>query len=637
MTTSRRTHGHGIGRGGLLAACLLGLGAAGCQTAVPWWERETRLDDRGVLDLRGKPWWDEAKRLNENQQMIVRSAEPGGGHMLIRRERLTGRRADPGPAVVWILDDDGDMVPEFKVAPGAVLHAAPGRVDMVRPVAGDHDSDCFVVDYDADGLADRMVDYIDDDRDGRPDEMDIRYFVQGELRRSWFWEDRDRDGVQWDLVNYEYSANCFASDPYGDNMLYMNRYDPERRCWWPISECPFAFYDTDGDGQSEAVVRFSAAPLTFDPQKDADYANSEARYQGPFHPELREVGLVNIRYGIDLDNVSSAATPLHYDMGFNMIGNVPYRFARVRHTNPLRRPPKTTICARHADCRRISETYPADQTGFSWREYEDGTIAIGDRGRAEQDQRWEGVFWTWSRREMHNTGGPTQRWNMRREFCPTPTTRRELYYSEVDRRIHLKGATEGWLEIGCLGDKEPYGEVRMYDTDRDGYFDRWEVYAAHDAAPVRVTTTAGRRAVPLPTDWKELETLYTTRILPEAIAANEALIAAMARVKPVEPPAALSRALANPVCAADRRYVLDVIRERHYVSMRRTLLERAKAALDPVAGGDFRARRDLLAASERAWAMTRTLAEMDQAYGEGRYDRVREILADLAEAKESRN
>lgn len=614
--------GRGAGRGVMsgLVSTLIVMGISGCQATAPWWERETRLDPRGVLDLRAKSWWPRANRLIEGQQFLVTSQEPGGGSMLIRRERMTGRRANQ-VAIVWILDDDGDMVCTPRVKPGVMLG--------LRAPACDRDSDCYVVDYDADGLVDRMVDYLDNDGDGRPDEMDIRYFVQGELRRSWFWEDRDRDGVQWDLLNYEYSADCFASDPYGDNMLYMNRYDPERRCWWPISECPFAFYDTDGDGQSEAVVRFSAAPMTFDPQKDADYANSEACYQGPFYPELREVGLVNIRYGIDLDNVSSAATPLHYDMGFNLIGKVPYRFAGMRRTNPLRRSPKTTICARHADCRRISETYPADQTGFSWREYEDGTIAIGDRGRAEQDQRWEGVFWTWSRREMHNTGGPTQRWNMRREFCPTPTRRRELYYSEVDRRIHLTGATEGWLEIGCLGDKKPYGEVRMYDTDRDGYFDRWEVYATDDAAPVRVTTTAGRRGRPLPADWKDLEVFYTTKVLPEAIAANEKLIAAMARVQPCEPPAALRRALADSACAADRRYVLDVIREMRYVSMRRTLLEQAKEALDPVAGGDFRAKRDLLAASERAWAMTRMLAEMDQAYGEGCYDRVIDMLQDI--------
>jgi hypothetical protein len=656
------------GTGRLLVGCVLGLAAAGCQTAVPWWERETQLDQHGVLDLRTKPWWTRATQLADGQQFTVKSQEPGGGWMLVKRERLTGRRANQS-AIVWVIDDDGDMVMSPKVAPGVALHMADPNVapgvgldegEAAPKVAGDaalrvrgpqcdQDSDCYVVDYGGDGLVDRMVDYIDNNRDGVPDEMDIRYFVKGELRRAWFWEDLDGDGKMWSLSNYEYSANCFTSDPYGNNMLYMNRYDSERRCWWPISECPFAFYDTKGNGQSGAVVRFSAAPIRFDPEKDADFANDAGRYEGPFYPELRTIGVVNIRYSIDMDNLNSAETPLHYDMGFNMVGKQPYEFAGMRHTNPLRRSPKTTICARHADCRRISETYPAEQTGFSWREFEDGTIAIGNPGGVEkgsrvekgfstqgqspfQDWRWEGVFWIWGRRIMHNTGGPVQRWNVRREFCPTPSTRRELYYSEIDRRIHLKGATDGWIEIGCLGDKEPIGEMRMFDTNGDGYFERWEMYLADRAAPARVCTARDPRAKVLPADWKRVQAFYTGKVLPDAIAADEKLIAAMAEVEPFTPPASLTKALALATCAAERRYVLDVIRELHYVSLREALEDRSEGMLDRAGADadDLRGRREMLDTSTRGWGLARTLAEMDQAYGEGRFERVCSMLEALA-------
>lgn len=619
---------NGGGRGGRapLLVCLVGLAAAGCQATTPWWERETQLDPHGVLDLKTKPWWPKAQQLADGQEFTVRSSEPGGGWMHVKRERLTGKRAKQS-AIVWVLDDDGDMMATPEVAPGVALR--------VRGPECDHDSDCYVVDYDADGLVDRMVDYIDNDHDGTADEMEIRYFVKGELRRAWFWEDLDGDGVMWSLSNYEYSANCFTSDPYGNNMLYMNRYDPEQRCWWPISECPFSFHDTKGNGQSGAVVRFSAAPLRFDPNTDADFANDSARYEGPFYPELRTIGVVNVRYSIDIDNMSSAETPLHYDMGFNMIGRLPYEFAGMRHTNPLRRSPKTTICAPHADCRRIAETYPAGQTGFSWREFEDGTIAIGNPPHADQDRRWEGVFWIWGRRIMHNTGGPVQRWNMRREFRPTPSTRRELYYSAVDQRIHLKGATEGWIEIGCLGDSEPIGEVRMFDTDHDGFFDRWETYLGSGASPIRVCTVRDPRATVLPDDWRRVQALYTERILPEAIAANERLLATMNRVERFAPPTGLGRALASATSATERRYVLDVIRELHYVSLRETLLKRAKEILDRAGAGDLRSHRERLAASTQGWDLARRLTDMDQAYGEGRLDAVCSSLAGLIEGKES--
>ncbi len=611
------------GRGPL--ACAVALFLCGCQAATPWWDRETQVNDKGVLDLRGKPWWPKALELGEGQQFLVKSQEPGGGWMLVRRERLTGKRANPGPAVVWIIDDDGDMTPAPRAAPGAMPDAGMDARPAPQP---DHDSDCYVVDYDADGLVDRMVDYMH--LDGRPDEMDIRYFVKGELRRAWFWEDLDRDTVMWSLANYEYNANCFTSDPYGDNMLYMNRYDPERRCWWPISECPFAFYDTDGDGQSEAVVRFSAAPIGFDASKDADFANDAARYEGPFYPELRTIGVVNIRYSIDIDDLSSDALPLHHDIGFNMTGKLPYDFPGMRHYHPLRRSPQTTICAPHSACRRISESYPAEQTGFSWREFEDGMIAIGNPPYADRDWRWEGVFWIWARRIMHNTGGPVQRWNMRREFRPTPSTRRELYYSEIDRRIHLKGATEGWIEIGCMGDRAPIGEQRMFDTDGDGYFDRWEVYAAGRPVPVRVTTVYDPRARSVPADWKRLGEFYTETVLPEAIRANEMLIAAMSNVRPFTPPETLTRALASATCDTERRYVLDIIREQQYTALRAALLSGSSELFDPAGGGDLRGRREQLDASTRAWVFAGTLARMDQAYGEGRFDRVCAMLPALA-------
>jgi hypothetical protein len=126
--------------------------------------------------------------------------------MLIRREglRRAGRTLD---AIVWVIDDDED-----------------GSIGK----GGDTGSDCYVVDYDGDGLVDRMVDYIDDDGDNEPDEMDIRYFEGGELRSVWCGSDLDDDGRMWDVQAYEYTSNFFKSDPYGNEMIYMNKFDPRR-------------------------------------------------------------------------------------------------------------------------------------------------------------------------------------------------------------------------------------------------------------------------------------------------------------------------------------------------------------------------------------------------------------------------
>jgi hypothetical protein len=416
----------------------------GAEVAGAWWERETAMKLGGILDLKDKTWWSRAKALTPGEHFGLHSDLPGGGRMLIRRETRTRRGGKPQDAIVWIIDDDGDMPPDA--------------------AEGDRKNDCYVVDYDGDGLVDRMVDYIDSDGDGKPDEMEIRYFQDGQLRIAWFGVDLDRRGRTWNLENYQYSGDFFGSYPYGNAMIYANRYDPERDRWWPISECPFAFHDAVGKGQSEAVVRISAVPLSFDPQKDPDLGNAGFNYRAPFSPQLRNIGAMNVRYSIDLDGQSSPERPLHYDCGFNLIGRVPYAFPGMARENPRRRWPKTTYCIPHADARRLAESYPAEQTGFSWREYGDPVLRIGDRLHPEECRRWEGVFWTWNRRIMHDTGGPIQDWNTRREFCGSPSKCRELYYCRADRRIHLKGASDGWTKVGHLGSSGAWGEIRMFDT-----------------------------------------------------------------------------------------------------------------------------------------------------------------------------
>jgi len=570
-------------------------GAGGASDAAdaktPWWKAETALGEGGALSLAGKPWWPKARALEPGERMMLRSALPGGGRMLVRRERPTvrGKKVD---RIVWILDDDGDMPADA--------------------ADGDADSDCTVVDYGADGTVDRMVDYLDDDGDDDPDEMDIRYFHGGRLRIAWFGLDLDDDSRMWSLADYQYDTNFFESDPYGDSLIFANRYDPERSRWGPISECPFAFCDTDGDGFSEAVVRFSAVPLGFDPVKERDPGNALFRPSMPFQARMRHIGVVNVRYGIDLDGLSGAERPLHYDLGFNMIGALPYRFPGMEHANPLRRPPETVVCVPHGAARGVAETYPAEATGFSFREYADDTVTLGYGPRADKDRRWEGVFWIWRRRIMHNTGGPTQTWNMRREYRPTDSTKRELYYCLSDRRIHLKGAAEGWLQAGHLGGGPAWGEIRTFDTDGDGVLDRWEVYRAGSAVPARVATVRGAAVRDLPADWTELGRIYTKEILPEAIRADRALIDAMRPLVPdYATPAFLEKAVADADDDTERRYALDLVREDLYLA----LLPRLRAATPKK---DDR--------ETGTWERAVRVSRLDAAYGEGRFDEAARLL-----------
>lgn len=582
---------------------------AGQEAQGPWWMRQTGLSRRGELYLKDKPWWPRAAGLATGEWFSIDNRGELGAPVtlgIVRRERVT-RVSGAVEALVWIIDDDGDG-------------------------AGDTDSDCYVVDYGADGVVDRMVDYIDDDGDNEADEMDIRYFVDGELRYAWMGMDLDDDGVMWDVVGYEYSGNFFRSDPYGNSLIFMNKFNPRRGTWAPISECPFAFYDTDGDGFSEVVVRVSAVPMKYNTDTDPDYANAQNRFEGIWSNDLEEIGIVNIRYGFDVDNLSGPDTPLHYDFGFNLVGSLPYDFPDMYHLNSKRRPPQVVCVIPHGNLRAICDSFPAEQTGFSWHEYEDDTEVLGDGPRAAADRRWEGVFWLWERRFMGNTGGPTQRWNIRREWTGKPADRRELYYSGVDRRIHLFGAEEGWIPIGHFAGQKAWGEVRMFDTDGNGYFDRWEVYIGESPVPVRVSTVRDEKARRISFNDEDLHKFYTRQLVPEALATNEKFMAAMARLRAFAPPPALAAAL-NHGSPGERRYVQEVIREMQYQELRQSLTARAHLALRD-------ARRDDLwylrhgtpkngLDSSEAWRLIRALEKLDVAYGQGDLDTACAVLEDI--------
>ncbi|MHC4442185.1 MAG: hypothetical protein ACYTA5_06275 [Planctomycetota bacterium] len=581
----------------------------------PWWMQQTAMTRDGRLEFTSKPWWPKAQKLKIGEQFIVEAEGEAAGKMLVRREKYAGFRKE-GQAIVLVIDDDGD---------GSLTNG------------GDLDSDCYVADYGSDGLVDRMVDYIDNDNDNDQDEMDIRYFVDGELRRSWMGMDLDDDNHIWYVTGYEYGANFFKSDPSGNALIYMNRFDPHNGEWLPISECPFAFWDTDNDGYSEVVCRVSAVPLAYDSSVDPDYANKLSRFEGQWNDEMRRMGIINIRYGFDVDNLSSKETPLHYDMGFNLVGAAPYKFKGMKHFNPKRRPPQVSTVVPHHSLREISERYEAKETGFSWFEQHDDTVKLGDQPQPELDFRWEGVFWIWERRFMENTGGPCQKWNMRREYRPKPTSRRELYYSEVDRRIHLVGAEEGWIQIGHFGGQGPIGETRMYDTDSNGYFDRWEVYLDGNPIPVRVTTVKDEKVRRLPFDYEKLSEFYTRQVLPVAMAANDKLTSFMAEIREFAVPEGLQKSMREG-SPNHRRYAQDVVRELQYQDLRKHLTALAHRVIYDARKDDLKPlpadQRQTTPNTQTAWAMIRVLEKLDVSYGQGDYGSACSLLAELEQMKE---
>jgi len=516
---------------------------------LPWYMQETAMSPAGRLTFLDKPWWPRAKALTDGQSFSLDLNRDGRPDTLI--ERSEGN-------IVEIIDDSG------------------GASDISANKA----HAAYLVSFKATGLVDRMIVYIDNDHDGKADEMELRHYRDGYLRYAWFGENYDKDGAQiFALRNWSYAGGSDFSSKFRGNVdFYLNKYDAEHQRWVPLSECPFIFWDMDHDGRGDIVLRVSAAPLASNTGKDPDYANNYNYMWAEKATPLSEIGSMNVRFSYNVDP-EPRGEPLeqpHYTFGFNMVGAQPYSYLHMNYTNPRRRPPQTVVRISSAEGIGMAMHYPAQQTGFTWDE-------------ARTVFRWEGQFWIYEREYMPNTGGPTMRWNMRREYSAKPSKERRLYYSDVDKRYHLLGASEGWLEVGHLVNNEKDLEFRYFDSNGDGYLDMTKVFRGTNPIPVRTSHVTDVRARPVTLTRTAIQADYNRRILPSAVKQDQELIAVLKRTVDLPLAAAYEAAAAKADAVERQRYCLDVARELYFLEARDSFYSRNAAGpysrLNPAKGG----------------------------------------------------
>ena len=423
----------------------------------------------------------------------------------------------------------------------------------------------------------------------------------------------------------------FTSKFRGNAMIYLNKYDTARQSWLPAAECPFAWLDPNHDGQGEVVLRVSIGPLESYHGNDIDYANNYTYIWAPEALPLAKLGNLNMRLSFNIDPEPRPMPPVesywHYNFGFTMVAPQPYRSAHMFYTNPRRRPPQTVVRIPRNEALGVALSYPAEKTGFSWNE-------------DHEVDRWEGQFWTYERELLHNTGGLAWRWNMRREYSEKPASRRELYYSDVDKRYHLYGASEGGLEVVFVVEDKKDLEFRFFDSNHDGHFDTWEVFEEGNPVPVRVTKLLDPRTRRIALDRKLLMEDYSQRVLPQAIKEDEQLIAAMKKFMSSPLAAKYGAAAQNSRTAEKRRLCLDIGRELYFLKTRVALytrnasgdsprlLERGLITLKPGPIDGRYTLQDTLV----YWKLAKQIETFVTAYGKGRLDEARKVLEEISVA-----
>ena len=276
-------------------------------------------------------------------------------------------------------------------------------------------------------------------------------------------------------------------------MLLDVRSRPGSRCWVPWFEKAFAHYDMDGDGLSEIVARLASKPgqasdltdflrLSFDADNDNDWLNRR-----DFDFSLNCEGPVALPEAV--------SEPL-------CLRNGTFTAAKLRWDKII----PAVLRAKWSRCT------------LAWDEIDDNVNPANPVDRVQE--RWEGVGGYRGSISYGNLGEPNKRW----EEDQDASGEIGIYYSPVDRRIHLRGAEKGALNLDYDRDGKIDGRLLYEDRDADGYFDTWS-YTNASGGIVRSYHSDSRPFV-VERDYTAITRVFTAG-LSDALKQNQELIDVM--------------------------------------------------------------------------------------------------------------
>ena len=350
-----------------------------------------------------------------------------------------------------------------------------GWFDENADGARDEVEDVYFFDHDGDGQIDRVIDWADLDGDGHADRQLLVYMTPGGLGpglTAFVIEDRAGDSGFWYTVRGEYlqSLSQFRSDFQGDSFFAAIRWDEPTSAWAGFDENPFCFYDPDGDGRSEEALRVSGHGLaarsvrwSFDTDDDAPGPTTAPALTAAPAPTAQATG------NTDSDQEDEEPYAHAYDYDLSLTGIV-RAIARGSVVDTLELRPGVRVpllgwgrareWVASLDWQRVLLTFDENDRNV-------------DPADALARDRWEGVIAS-ARDGFPQVGNPgcgrlDKRYEQRDGIPGGP----ELYYHPVDGRVHLRGASRGWIDIDRDEDGSADARLEIEDRDGDGYFDTW--------------------------------------------------------------------------------------------------------------------------------------------------------------------
>ena len=408
-------------------------------------------NDPGALQQVYEKVFGDAVRLDPAMVKLVMGGKPGERH-------YADRNNDGRPDEVWYVDTDPRHPEQWRPV---LVRAIDEDSDLLAGAEPDLDSDLYVADWHGDGVVDAVTDYTDRDGDGDVDEMAF-YFAgspPGAPQNSlmvWWGDDVGDDNLLWSDVGYTYrQSECQYRTHFGGDELFcafgIELNDTEWVCFW---ENPFLFYDHDGDGVTEEVIRFSG----------------------------RNEHVGDLRYSFDADNDATADSPRDFDVSIS--AHAPEGLTldlRVTERRILRGIPSAPFLRYHVAPQYCRETQWADYL-LTWDEDDlnfDGN-GVKDGRFTDTQERWEGVI-ARGTDGFKQIGGPNSgEYNERFEIVTEPKGPMKLYYAPTDQRLHLLGAQRAWLHVDFDYDQKPDMRYEYLDGNGDGYVDTWTLDVDND-------------------------------------------------------------------------------------------------------------------------------------------------------------
>lgn len=365
------------------------------------------------------------------------------------------RNGDGKPEEVWYVDVD----PRHNASKRPILVRAIDRDDDLQ-MGGqpDFDSDLYVVDWNGDGKVDAVISYEDLDGDQDVDRMVMFFFDPEYGLRAWWSSDDGDDNLLWYDRDYIYNQkDCEQKCNFGGDEMFDCLYiRPGDKHWSSFEENPFCFFDRDGDGITEEVIRLVGI----------------------------NQAVHSLRWSFDVDNDATKENPRDYDVSLSAVVGSQYSgqdnessTQSIRYGDDLC---KTVMVEGFpAKIMKRSAMVPFLQKQIWSREiitWDENDLNIAYGSPDYKIERWEGVIAAKSEDkgyEMPGVGGPNcGPYNKRYELILDPKAPNTYYYSAGDKRIHIKGSDKTWLKVDLNYDNKMDMKYEWVDTNHDGIVDK---------------------------------------------------------------------------------------------------------------------------------------------------------------------